>query len=948
MKKFHFSILICVVLCAVLMFVFVGCNDNALSRPTSLKFDGPTLTLSWKANGDALYYIVNISGNGINEDKNTRKNSLSLSNLGLKEGVYNLKVKACGDGKTHKDSSWSSSISFAQDADSGLAFTFTNNNSEVQVISLGRATGNVVIPDIYRGVPVTSIGVRAFSGKTKLTGVVLGNNITSISDSAFYNCTFLESVTFSPNLKSIGAGAFQSCKLLKGEIKIPQSVTDIGNSAFAFCSEITSVKLSDKLEAINENTFSNCTKLKTISIPNSVKTIADSAFYSCKALKSVSFGNGVEGIGETAFAKCESLTSVAFNQGLKTIGPYAFAQSESLQSVTFSNTIEMVGEFAFLECEELIDVTLNDGLQRIGKDAFLKTAVWNNAGDDVYLCKWFLGRKNKENSNQITFEEGTVGIANYALFESSIVAVDLPESVKIIGDQSFAKSNLNQVVIGSGVEEIGTQAFYMCEKLVVVILGAYDIETLQITSSSLKVINEYAFAECKQLESIEIPASVETINTYAFNNSALYKNSASGVVYAGNWVVGCDNTKASGTITIEDDTVGIANYAFYKCSNISGVEIPDSVKSIGRSAFYQCTNLVSVVLPSGLEEIADYTFYGCSNLTLPTLPQTLKTIGRSAFYKCALANASGEDTDNDVLTIPDSVETIGDFAFYGCGYKKVDLASMSILTCGVDEVVIGNGVKHIGSNAFNAFFSLKKVTLGNNVKTMGVKAFYKCELLTDVTLNEGLQNIGERAFYGCNALTQISIPQSVTAIENYAFYRCGALEHVDFGANVQTIGDYAFYACEKLKGLSLPQSVTTIGKQAFRSCRGLESIVLGSAVAEIRTHAFYGCPSLTIYTANNSAGSAWDARFNSAYRPVVWGCSLNNGYVYSVTKTENTIVYLNEANALSAPYREGYTFAGWSTTKDATSASYALDGIQNVDNGTTLYAVWVVENSLEI
>lgn len=947
MKKFHFSILICVVLCAVLMFVFVGCNDNALSRPTNLKFDGPTLTLSWKANSDALYYIVNVSGNGVNEDKNTRKNSFSLSNLGLKEGVYNLKVKACGDGKTHKDSSWSSSISFAQDADSGLAFTFTNNNSEVQVISLGRATGNVVIPDTYRGVPVTSIGENAFSGKSKLTGIVMGDNITSIGASAFYNCTFLETVTFSKNLKSIGAGAFQSCKVLKGAIEIPQSVTEIGNNAFAYCSEITSVKLSDGLEVINENTFSNCTKLKAITIPNSVKNVADSAFYSCKALKSVSFGNGVDEIGETAFARCEALSSVAFNQGLKTIGPFAFAECLSLQAVTFSKTVETVGENAFSGCEELTDVTLNDELQRIGKDAFLKTAIWDEAEDDVYLCKWFLGRKNKENNAEVNLNTDTIGIANYALSECKISNVTLPDSVKIIGNQAFAFSNVMAVIIGGGVEEIGTQAFYKCEKLVTIILGACDYETLQVTSSSLKVINEYAFAGCSQLANIEIPSSVETISTYAFNDSALYKNSASGIVYAGNWVVGCDNTKANGTIAIEEGTVGIANYSFYKCSNISGVEIPDSVKSIGRSAFYQCTNLVSVVLPSGLEEIADYTFYGCSKLALPTLPQTLKTIGRSAFYKCALANASGEDTDNDVLTIPDSVETIGDFAFYGCGYTKIDLASMSILTCGIDEVVIGNGVKHIGINAFNVFSSLKKVTLGNNVKTMGAKAFYKCELLTDVTLNDGLQNIGERAFYGCNALSQISIPNSVTSIDNYAFYKCGALEHIDFGANVQTIGDYAFYACAELKGLTLPNSVTTIGKQAFRSCKGLESIVLGSAVDEIRAHAFYGCPSLTIYTSSNSAGSGWDARFNSGYRPVVWGCNLNNGYVYSVTKTENTIGYLNEANALSAPYREGYTFAGWSTTKDATSASYALDGIQNVDNGTALYAVWV-ENSLEI
>lgn len=945
MKKFHFSILICVVLCAVLALVLVGCNDNALSRPAGLKLDGPTLTLSWKVNTDAVYYVVNISGNGVNEDKNTRKNSFSLANLGLAEGNYNLKVKACGDGKTFKDSAWSEPLSFSQDADSGLTFAFIKNNSEAEVVSLGRASGNVIIPDTYRGIPVTSIGEKAFSGKSKLTGIVMGNNITNIGASAFYNCTFLKTVTLSQNLTTIGDKAFQSCKVLEGVLKIPQNVTSIGNSSFAYCSEITGVELNNNLVTIGENGFAYCSKLKSVSIPDSVESIGNSAFFSCKELSSLRFGKGVEKIGEYAFASCDSLINVELNKGLKTIDKYAFASCANLDTVIFSSTVEIIGDGAFYLSDKLANVTLNQGLKRIGQGAFLNTALWNNSQNDVYLCNWFLGCKDTEIGN-ISLKNDTIGIANYA-FEGfkNIVQVILPDSVKIIGDQAFAASEISAVVIGSGAEEIGTQAFYKCAKLANVILGSYDFSTGKMIASSLKVINEYAFMGCTQLQNIEIPSTVETISTYAFNDSALYKNAENGVAYAGNWIVGCDNTKANGTIIIDNGTVGIANYAFYKCTNISGVKIPDSVKTIGRSAFYQCTNLASVTLPSELEIIADYTFYGCTKLVVPTLPQTLKSIGRSAFYKCALANSSGTDTDNDVLTIPDSVETIGDFAFFGCGYKSVDMENMSMLTCGIDVVMIGNGVKYIGNNAFNTFSSLKKVVFGDSVLTMGAKAFYKCELLADVQLNSGLQNIGERAFYGCNKLTEITVPDGVITIDNYAFYRCAELVSVNFGANVQNIGNYAFYGCLKLAGVVLPDKLASMGKQAFRACVSLESIVLNDSITSMGAHVFYGCPSLTIYARNNSAQSGWDTRFNSSYRPVVWGCTVRDGYVYSVTKAANTISNLNTTNTLTAPYRAGYTFAGWSTTQGANTASVALGDLSGVKDGTTLYTVWSKNNS---
>ena len=939
MKKLHFLILISVVLCATLAFTLVGCNKDALASPEKLEFDGPTLTLSWKEVKDAVYYVVNISGNGESTDKNTRKNSLSLSNMKLDEGEYQLRVKAVGNGNV--ESEWSSPLSFAQDKDTGLTFRFSTDYKTAEISGLGKAEGDIVLPDTYRGVPVTRIGDRAFASKSRLTGIVMSDNIVSVGASAFYNCTFLKNVTFSKNLKTIGERAFQSCRLLEGNLNLPSSLEAIGENAFVYCTSITGVAIGNNLESIGVNAFSYCEKLTSIVIPDNVKSIGNSAFYGCKLLSSVQLGKGVENLGEYAFAECKALKTINFNEGLVSIGNYAFGKCTELKTAVFSSTVKAVGEGAFYQCSKLDDVRLNAGLNRIFTGAFNETKLWNDSANEVYLSGWFLGCKDKKAVTNINIANGTVGIANSALagFEN-LPQVILPNSVKIIGDAAFAYSKVSSVVIGSGVEEIGVQAFYKCESLTTCILGSYDFNEGKLAASSLKLINEYAFQGCSRLENIEIPNTVEVISTYAFNDSALYKNASNGVVYAGNWLVGCDNSRANGVIVIEDGTVGIANYAFNKCTNISGVEIPDSVKTIGRAAFYNCSNLAAVTLPSGLEAIEDYTFYNCTQLVLPQLPDTLKKIGRSAFYKCALKNATGTDTQNDELRIPDSVESIGAYAFFGCGYVTYDLELGLVNQCGIDVVILGDGVKSIGENAFNAISTLKKVVLGASVEEIGARAFYNCAGLKEVSFNAGLKSIGARAFYGCAGLEEVSLPDGLLKVDDYAFYKCVGLKKVNFGANTREIGRYAFYGCTALESLNLPATVETIGAHAFRSCRNLKSVVLKSGVVNIAEHAFYGCKALTIYAQDSSAKEGWNARFNSGYRPVVWGCEIKDGYVYAVTKTSSTLSNINTVNVVSAPERDGYTFVGWATSENATVAEYAAENISDAPDGTKLFAVW--------
>ena len=70
-------------------------------------------------------------------------------------------------------------------------FNYTKANGAITISGYTGAGGNVTVPSTLEGLPVTSIGVAAFSGYTGLTSVTLPNSVTTIRDGAFFGCTGL-------------------------------------------------------------------------------------------------------------------------------------------------------------------------------------------------------------------------------------------------------------------------------------------------------------------------------------------------------------------------------------------------------------------------------------------------------------------------------------------------------------------------------------------------------------------------------------------------------------------------------------------------------------------------------------------------------------------------------------------------------------------------------------
>lgn len=232
---------------------------------------------------------------------------------------------------------------------------------------------SIVIPN-----SVTSIGECAFEGCIGLTSIEIPNSVTKIDDSAFQDCNGLTSVVIPNSVTEIGDSAFDGCWKLTS-IEIPDSVTKIGRCAFAYCEGLTNIKVADGnpvydsrggcnaiIETESNKLLFGC---QSTVIPDSVTEIGGSAFHGRTVLTSIEIPDSVTEIGDCAFQGCTRLTSVEISDSVTEIGCYAFACC-GLTNIVIPDSVTNIGDSAFNNCTGLTNVEIHSSEIEFGRGVF--------------------------------------------------------------------------------------------------------------------------------------------------------------------------------------------------------------------------------------------------------------------------------------------------------------------------------------------------------------------------------------------------------------------------------------------------------------------------------------------------------------------------------------------------------------------------------------------------
>ena len=250
-------------------------------------------------------------------------------------------------------------LTYVQNTSGGLTITGYRGNSP-----------RVVIPETISGVKVTEIGKNTFE-KKYLFSLVIPNTVTSIGDAAFAGNNNLSSLV------------------------IPNSVTSIGDMAFDDCG-LSSLTLGNRVAKIGRSAFGH-NALTTLTIPNSVTAIDDGAFM-YNELTSINIPNGVTSIGYLAFAANE-LTTITIPNSVTSIDEAAFAENK-LTTINIPNSVTFIGRLAF-NYNPVTTIIIPLSLAKSGQNTGFRQAFFNTPWNDN-TKNWDFAKGSISNATSIT------------------------------------------------------------------------------------------------------------------------------------------------------------------------------------------------------------------------------------------------------------------------------------------------------------------------------------------------------------------------------------------------------------------------------------------------------------------------------------------------------------------------------------------------------------------
>ena len=587
---------------------------------------------------------------------------------------------------------------------------------------------------------------------------------------------------------SIGSEAFKNVTTLQ-RVRLGWGVEEIGSSAFAGCTNLRYVFLPSTLTHIYNYAFQNCSSMTEMGVaaptPPTLSSYALSGMRTCNVLTAIQT-NASSYNAVSAWKAADSNGSVSYS-GVKAND---FVENGLCYVITSPSTMS-----------NNVNVTLvgiQSGVTYLPMTSSAHDYTNSTYGGGSYIfCNW-------------------TEIAPYAAYNHSTLQkigrsdVGSYFRLKEVGAYAFNSCHaLTEVNISA--ETIGNYAFYNCSNLATVNLYLKDTENYGTQKlgvrcfantavswvyipQTLTYYGDGAFAQCSNLENINVSSNNTIFESFAGCNKSTYLKIPYGV-----WTIG--------------------DYAFYN-TTLEELRIPSSATSVSTHAFSNMPSLSKLIFnrpspPSGM----DFSGIG-SNCELSVPFNNVSAYSQNSVWSSAFATINGKAYD--FAKADDSGNTT---LYY-------TVTSVGTYTDAVASTLTFNGqVKIVRGEMYNPnTISIPIRYYSSNVDNYAITEIedqaFSGTNLSAVYGGKCVKKIGERAFYYCFYLTTVNIPNPVH-IGRSAFYFCDKLNSINMGSRLEFIGSQAFYACSALTGeLTMPATLATIESGAFTNCTGLSSIFI--------------------------------------------------------------------------------------------------------------------------
>lgn len=645
-----------------------------------------------------------------------------------------------------------------------------------------------------------------------------------------------------------------------GEVVVPDGVTEIGEKVFYLNDLVTKVTLPEGVTTIGTAAFSRAYNMTDVVLPTTLKVIGQEAFAGCVKLKNINLEDTkVESYGKYSFIGNEGIETLTIPAADNPIQmTYSFSMMFGLKKLEVLGDVEYT-DSCFFVLPELKEVNFYGDVM-IGKRNATSNAFQDCNAIEVirFYGKTAIGREYKLSS-------GTVVNTNSLICLNSLKEVYFYGDVEFIVGKAFNNcENLEKVVFGGKIGEIGQDAFGVSKKL---------DKGFDLTEDNTDYIKDeygiiYNLEKTEMIRPYEteiegvytLPETITTLPARAFSHSTnimfsvavsyslgddgayTYRISSSSTEYV------ADREKMTG-IVLHDGITSLPERCF--ADNINLTFDYSGITSFGEMSMRN-TGFTALVFGENVTYFGKQVWAYSRKLKELSFPQTAKYASFERFYAgltmkeivipewMQTAKDMFRESEVETVVLHDGITTLQNFVFYKCeNLKEIK---------GIENITVINGW------AFDGCTSIKEINVPNLV-TMGSAAFQNCSSLEEVKYGASLKAFGSGAFNFCTSLRRVFIPKTVTNLTastmSRYFYGCSNFEEftVEEGHTKYVTVDGALYLNDlsalvcyptqsKVTEHTLPEAITYIAAGTFENAPYLEKLNYEADTMYVDANAF--------------------------------------------------------------------------------------------------------------